>query len=183
MTPSGGPLPPQQNQPFGLSMPNIKTEPDAFSSLGGMPASRLSTSVGGSPDAGVATDNVAIDSGLMRSPSAVQTHSPISATTSMTPGGTSAGMNILGSPSTAFTPGQQLNFSDLQGMDFLQGLQGSAGADGDASGEQMDLGFGLGWEGMHHDFSDGQQVDLFDGFFFGGQQGGGGGGAPGGGGM
>ncbi len=37
---------------------------------------------------------------------------------------------------------------------------------------QMDLNFGLGWEGMHHDFSDGPQLDLFDGFFFGGQQGG-----------
>jgi hypothetical protein len=36
---------------------------------------------------------------------------------------------------------------------------------------QMDLGFGLGWEGLHHDFSDGQQLDLFDGFFFGGGQG------------
>lgn len=33
------------------------------------------------------------------------------------------------------------------------------------------------WEGMHHDFSDGNQhVDLFDGFFFGGQQAGSGGG-------
>ncbi len=38
-----------------------------------------------------------------------------------------------------------------------------------------DLGFGMGWEGVHHDFNDGQQVDLFDGFFFGGQQGGAGG--------
>lgn len=39
----------------------------------------------------------------------------------------------------------------------------------------MDLGLGIGWEGMHHDFSEGQQgLDLFDGFFFGGQQGNGG---------
>ncbi len=40
----------------------------------------------------------------------------------------------------------------------------------------MDFGFGMGWEGVHHDFNDGQQVDIFDGFFFGGQQGGAGGG-------
>lgn len=51
-------------------------------------------------------------------------------------------------------------------------FQGFGPAELDAT--QVDLGFGFGWEGMfHHDFSDGQQVDLFDGFFFGGQQGGG----------
>ncbi|KAK4039032.1 fungal-specific transcription factor domain-containing protein [Parachaetomium inaequale] len=60
------------------------------------------------------------------------------------------------------------------------GSTGSGGMDGvDFSGladTQMDLGFGLGWEGLHHDFSDGQQLDLFDGFFFGGGGNGGGGG-------
>ncbi|KAK1831365.1 positive regulator of purine utilization [Podospora conica] len=75
-------------------------------------------------------------------------------------------------------PGGGGGFGDLQGMDFL--LDGGGGLEGavpDLGGysEQMDLGFGLGWEGLHHDFSDGQQVDLFDGFFFGGQQGQGGG--------
>lgn len=45
----------------------------------------------------------------------------------------------------------------------------------------MDLNFGLGWEGLHHDFSDGQQLDLFDGFFFGDQRGAGGAGGGGGG--
>ncbi len=59
-------------------------------------------------------------------------------------------------------------------MDFLQGMDvnSSTGLDGGEYGfsDQMDLGFGLGWEGMHHDFSDGAQYDLFDGFFFGGQQ-------------
>ncbi|PSR77129.1 hypothetical protein BD289DRAFT_445825 [Coniella lustricola] len=64
---------------------------------------------------------------------------------------------------------------------------GSAGRDSVGMGdilddsENVDLGFGLGWEGLHHDFSDGQQYDLFDGFFFGGQQGGGGAGGGGGG--
>jgi hypothetical protein len=52
----------------------------------------------------------------------------------------------------------------LQGMDFL----GSGGVDG-AHGAGMegqaglDLGFGLGWEGIDHDFSEGNQLDIFDG--------------------
>lgn len=64
------------------------------------------------------------------------------------------------------------NFGDLdfplQGMDFLgpggvEGLHGAA-MDGQAG---LDLGFGLGWEGMDHDFSEGNQLDLFDGTFLG----------------
>ena len=84
---------------------------------------------------------------------------------------------MLRTPPAGFTPGPGvLNFSDLQGMDFLQNLQDQSGGDGFINPDmQMDMGFGIGWEGMHHDFSEGQQVDLFDGFFFGGQQGGNGG--------
>ncbi len=81
-------------------------------------------------------------------------------------------------PPPTFTP-TSMNYSDLQDMDFVQSLSSMNAAGGMAGGpipdDQMDLGFGMGWEGLHHDFSDGQQVDLFDGFFFGGQQGGGGG--------
>jgi hypothetical protein len=64
------------------------------------------------------------------------------------------------------------NFGDLdfplQGMDFLgpggvEGLHGAA-MEGQAG---LDLGFGLGWEGMDHDFSEGNQFDLFDGTFLG----------------
>ncbi|KAL2135974.1 hypothetical protein VTI74DRAFT_6023 [Chaetomium olivicolor] len=95
-----------------------------------------------------------------------------------------------------FSPGT-MSLSELQGMEFLQSLNANnsnngtnatgasgTGMDGiDFSGladTQMDLGFGLGWEGLHHDFSDGQQLDLFDGFFFGGgAQGQGGGGGSG----
>jgi hypothetical protein len=104
-----------------------------------------------------------------------------------------------------FSPGA-MSFSELQGMEFLQNLSPNAANNGSDSGAgaagggggiggasntggldgvdfsgladtHMDLGFGLGWEGLHHDFNDGQQLDLFDGFFFGGgpQQGGGGG--------
>ncbi len=46
---------------------------------------------------------------------------------------------------------------ELQGMDFSNGT-GSSG---------FDLGFGLGLD-FDHDWSDGPQYDLFEGFFFGG---------------
>lgn len=92
---------------------------------------------------------------------------------------------MVQSQQSAYSPtAAALSANDLQ-MDFLQqaslggaggagGMNGSSGggAGGDETGH-MDLGMGLGWEGLHHDFSDGQQFDLFDGFFFGGQQGGG----------
>ena len=72
----------------------------------------------------------------------------------------------------------------FSGMDFLQGNGwengdnggagngGNGGFNGGAGGGYGggDLGMGLGWEGMDHDFSDGggQLPDLFEGFFFGG---------------
>ncbi|CAK7273691.1 hypothetical protein SEPCBS119000_005787 [Sporothrix epigloea] len=84
---------------------------------------------------------------------------------------------------SAYAPINQ-TFADLQGMDFLQELNGNGG-DGSgavfgggvglAGDQQMDFGLNFGWEGMHHDFNDGQQLDLFEGFFFGGQQAGSGG--------
>ena len=54
---------------------------------------------------------------------------------------------------------------NIQGMDFLQSY--GQGMDAAQNSSGMDLGFGLGWEGMDHDFSEGNQLDLFDGFFFG----------------
>lgn len=85
---------------------------------------------------------------------------------------------ISPSGSGTYGPAPQLeannwSFNDLdfplQGMDFLQSgntgiVQGNSGPE-QAGG--MDLGFGLGWEGMDHDFSEGNQLDLFEGFFFG----------------
>ncbi|KAJ0118065.1 hypothetical protein J7T55_014518 [Diaporthe amygdali] len=74
-----------------------------------------------------------------------------------------------------YSPARQLNFGELQGMDFLNQVTGTANGnlpEGVEEPSNGDFGFGLGWEGLHHDFSDGQQYDLFDGFFFGGQQGG-----------
>lgn len=73
---------------------------------------------------------------------------------------------------------QPFPFSDslFAGIDFLQGNgwenaeNGGVGNRGNGGFNGGDLGMGLGWEGMDHDFSDGggQLPDLFEGFFFGG---------------
>jgi hypothetical protein len=56
--------------------------------------------------------------------------------------------------------------SSIPGMDFLD--NGTSGPDDDFNFETtgLDLGFGMGLD-LQHDWSDGQQYDLFDGFFFG----------------
>ena len=58
-------------------------------------------------------------------------------------------------------------------MDFLQGSGWETGDGMGANGGNGwggDLGMGLGWEGLDHDFSEGGNggMDLFEGFFFGG---------------
>ncbi|KAI0387686.1 hypothetical protein F5Y04DRAFT_9707 [Hypomontagnella monticulosa] len=169
-----------QTSGFRLSMPTVKSEQDGYSMLRSMPQSTLSA--GSMSDAASLPDNSAIDPVLLPSPGA-HTNSPVSVN-SLTPQSNqgqqfpqstgNSNFNLLRSPASTFTPGAAINYSDLQGMDFLQNIQEQPNVDGMANTDlQMDMGFGLGWEGMHHDFSDGQQVDLFDGFFFGGQQGGG----------
>lgn len=169
---------PSQVGSYRMSIPSTQAE-DAYTMLRTMPKTALST--GSGSDIGSVHDNAAIDPVLLPSPGAV--HSPASGA-SMTPQSTTqasqypqttpgSNFNMLQqSPSsTTYGPGG-VNYSDLQGMDFLHGLQ-DPNSNYNNPDLQMDMGFGLGWEGMHHDFSDGQQVDLFDGFFFGGQQGGG----------
>ncbi|KAI1489677.1 fungal-specific transcription factor domain-containing protein [Biscogniauxia mediterranea] len=177
------PMATQQTPTYRHTVPNVKTEQDGYSMLRTMPPSNLSA--GSASDAASLPDNSAIDPVLLPSPGA-QVNSPISVA-SLTPQSTTnqapysqttpnTNFNMLRSSQGGYAPAS-INYSDLQGMDFLQGLQDQPTADGLNNPDmQMDMGFGLGWEGMHHDFSDGQQVDLFDGFFFGGQQGGGGGG-------
>ena len=56
--------------------------------------------------------------------------------------------------------------AEFQIENFGGGVAGQEWGGGMGTG--VDLGFGLGWDGMDHDFSEGNQVDLFDGFFFGG---------------
>lgn len=176
------------------SLPNLKAEQDGFSmmrSVPGQPRSHVSAPDGGSPDTS------AIDPSLLPSPSAVRTPptgSGIGSPSSKMAGGrgnaaqqlpptTSAAQMAAfiahtqvqqQSAATSFSPGGHMSFGDLQGMDFLNQVGGNGNVPGGAEeAANGDFGFGLGWEGLHHDFSDGQQYDLFDGFFFGGQQGGG----------
>ncbi|KAI0404508.1 fungal-specific transcription factor domain-containing protein [Xylaria palmicola] len=172
-----------QAPPYHLNTSAIKTEHDGYSMARPIPVANLNT--GGLPEVGAAPDNSAIDPILLPSRSP-QVNSPGSAS-SMTPksvhqqytpqSGPNSNFNMMQTPPANFAPAPvALNLSDLQGMDFLQSLQDQPGGDGFNNPDmQMDMGFGIGWEGMHHDFSEGQQVDLFDGFFFGAQQGNGGG--------
>ena len=71
-----------------------------------------------------------------------------------------------------------MDLSTLPGMDFLNLANPvNNGSSTSASNEDMsydfssgpDIGFGVGNMGLdfQHDWSDGQQFDLFDGFFFG----------------
>jgi hypothetical protein len=61
-----------------------------------------------------------------------------------------------------------LGFSDLDFLDSFP-VQGSGGTGGDAGGGLQDVGiaFGMGFGDGTHDWSDGNGLDLFDGFFFG----------------
>ena len=207
----------------------IKTEQEGgFSLMRNLPQpprSNASSVAEGGPIAQSPAGETPIDPSLMPSPSAIQQHQQRQGqglNNTLSPPAQMAGSPITGSNNPqqqqqqrGGTPGylqqqqqqQQtyanspgaLSFSDLQGLEFLQGVDGGGGTGGmdgsNGGGDlsnlnmnlnpaevvgQMDLGFGIGWEGNHHDFSDGQQLDLFEGFFFGGQQGGGGGAGGGG---
>ena len=60
-------------------------------------------------------------------------------------------------------------FSDLDFLDSFP-IQGSGGSGGEANpGGMQDVGisFGMGFGDGTHDWSDGNGLDLFDGFFFG----------------
>lgn len=85
-------------------------------------------------------------------------------------------------PYSNFAANIQTTYPDLgtfNELDFLDSfpVQGSnAAGTADGGGGLGDLGFGMGFDGSH-DFSDGNGLDLFDGFFFGpGGTGGNGGG-------
>ncbi|KAF7549824.1 hypothetical protein G7046_g8222 [Stylonectria norvegica] len=81
--------------------------------------------------------------------------------------------SLYGGGPQQFTGPGPADFSDTQAMEFLQNL--GAAPNGEFPGidqSQVDLGFGMNWEGMHHDYSDGTQMNPFDSFFFGGPQGG-----------
>ncbi|KAI1268993.1 fungal-specific transcription factor domain-containing protein [Xylariaceae sp. FL1019] len=167
-----------QTPHYHLQIPNLKSEHDGYPMNPPMPGSNLQTN---SPLECSSYDNSAIDPVLLP-PQSPQVNSPASGASGTpksahqqfgTPNAPNTNYSMMRSPGAGFTPATgALNYADIQGMDFLQNLQDPANTESDM---QMDMGFGIGWEGMHHDFSEGQQVDLFDGFFFGAGAGGGGG--------
>ncbi|KAM4056838.1 fungal specific transcription factor [Hirsutella rhossiliensis] len=71
------------------------------------------------------------------------------------------------------------DYPDSQTLEFLQTLGGDGMHGLDQA--QLDLGFGINWEGTYNDYGEGQQMNPFDTFFFGGgqQSGGGNGGSVG----
>jgi hypothetical protein len=170
------PPPPHQNPAKRFRLSTATSDPsDSNFSLNHQAAPHSTTSSTGavSPD----TSNL-MPSPSQQTPPIIPLNSPASSLQTSNPVG----------PTNFYDPLQSQNplFSDsgLQAMDFLQatnnGLNAGGGdfvgGSGGGQDTQMDLNFGLGWEGIGHDFSDGQQLDLFDGFFFGDQRGGAGGG-------
>lgn len=69
-----------------------------------------------------------------------------------------------------------MDYPDTQTMDFLQNLGAAPNGEFSGASDQVDLGFGMNWEGLPNEYGDNQQMNPFDTFFFGGQQGGGPGG-------
>lgn len=135
------------------SVPRHQTSsPTAYSAPGG---------ISPSPRHVTTTDNSAIDPSLL--PSAQQS-------------AINQNLQPYTSPLTASNISQNdmygTNYEnfDFSAIDFMQG--GNPNFGGAATDGGFDLGFGMGWDGQDHDFSEGGgQLDLFDGFFFGGNGG------------
>ncbi|PHH53001.1 Positive regulator of purine utilization [Ceratocystis fimbriata CBS 114723] len=64
---------------------------------------------------------------------------------------------------------QTMDYSNALDMDFLSSLAASGADLTQIDRPPVDLGFGLNWDGVYHDFTNNQQVNLFDNFFFGSQ--------------
>lgn len=58
-------------------------------------------------------------------------------------------------------------FSDLDFLDSFPVQGGGTQGDANASLQDVGIGFGMGFGDGTHDWSDGNGLDLFDGFFFG----------------
>lgn len=187
----------RQYHPGAGNMANIKMEGDGFSMMQQAPnvaRSNASSYEMGTPDAPSMDPSSMLTSPTIGGPQQQQQQqqgiSPPMQGTPTTPTASQQYLNQLQQqqqqqvarniqpPTGVFTP-SSTTFAELQGMEFLQNLNaggdGTMGPVGMMGEQQMDFGLNFGWEGMHHDFNDGQQLDLFDGFFFGGQQGGAGG--------
>ncbi|KAK2612567.1 hypothetical protein QQS21_001337 [Conoideocrella luteorostrata] len=107
-------------------------------------------------------DGSSIDPSLVPSPPMTRRNAPLG----------SSGGSFLGQQ---FGLQGSMGYPDAQTMEFLHNL--GATPNGDLNGvdhANLDLGFGMNWDGMHNEYGDGQQINPFDTFFFGGQQGSGG---------
>ncbi|KAH8735882.1 fungal-specific transcription factor domain-containing protein [Ilyonectria robusta] len=114
-------------------------------------------------DMGVKQDGSPVDSSVVPSP-------PVSRRVTSQPSTT--GSSYAGQQQQQFSGPGSVDYPDAQTMEFLQNLGATSNGEfGNLDQSQVDLGFGMNWEGLHHDFSDGQQMNPFDTFFFGGQQG------------
>lgn len=103
--------------------------------------------------------------------------SPADQTMKQEPGPPNPPMRMNSSGGNAFL-GQQfglqgsMEYPDTQTMDFLQNLGATPNGDfGGVDQQQVDLGFGMNWDGLPNEYGEGQQMNPFDTFFFGGQQG------------
>ncbi|KAF5011083.1 hypothetical protein FDECE_2787 [Fusarium decemcellulare] len=126
-------------------------------------------------DVALKQDGSPVESGMVPSPSVPRrvTSQPSASNGSFT-----------GQQQQQFSGPGPVDYPDAQTMEFLQNL--SASGNGEFAGmdqSQMDLGLGMNWEGLHHDFSEAPQMNPFDTFFFGGPQGANGNGANNDGGM
>ncbi|KAI1327141.1 fungal-specific transcription factor domain-containing protein [Xylariaceae sp. FL0255] len=163
--------------PFGQHQPEIKSEHITYPLSRPINESRVNPT---DPlESAAMPDMSAIDPVLLpppsphiNSPGSVSSATPKSSHNAFAPPSNS-NINILQSPTAGFAPASGgMAFADLQSMDFLQNFRDPSGTNDMSNVDMpMDMGFGIGWEGVHHDFSDGQQFDLFNGFFFGGQGG------------
>ncbi|KAF7550272.1 hypothetical protein G7Z17_g5813 [Cylindrodendrum hubeiense] len=120
-------------------------------------------------DMGIKQDGSPVDSSVVPSP-------PVPRRVTSQP--STAGSSYAGQQQQQQQQPQQFSgpgpaeYPDAQTMEFLQNLGATPNGEfGNLDQSQVDLGFGMNWEGLHHDFSDGQQMNPFDTFFFGGQQG------------
>ena len=115
-------------------------------------------------DRGVAgEDGSSLDPALVSSSPAIARRNPHGSSTS---GGGSFLAPQFGLQGT-------MEYPDAQAMEFLHNLGATPNGDlGGVDQAQLDLGFGMNWENMHHEYGEGQQMNPFDNFFFGGPGGG-----------
>lgn len=164
----------QQTFPFDFSMS------DNLSSPGMSVAGELSSSQATPPVRTNISDPDALMSDVTRDPSMKQDGSVGQGSISSPPIPGPMASADPGFMGAGFSTGGSVDYGDGQGLDFLSTLENNpSGEMGGMDPNQLDLGFGINWEGLHGDYGEGQQMHPFDTFFFGGSGALGGSGATG----